>query len=77
MNFYDAEPHQGVGRDRIYMSWTEQWDLPRYAAQYLDTRKKVSATPAEVLARIAQFPGPAPFRKVDMDFYLDSHFARG
>ena len=78
MNYYDAEPHGGVGRDRIYVSWTEQWDLARYAADYLDSRKVRlgAATVAEILKRIAIFPGHAPFRKSDMDFYLDSHFAR-
>ena len=46
-NFYDAKPHEGMGRDRIYMSWTEQWDLPRYAADYLQARlKRVGTTTA-------------------------------
>ena len=75
-NFYDAEPHKGVGRDRIYVSWTEQWDLPRYAADYLQARPSVlgATTTAEILRRIALYPGHAPFRKADMDFYLDRHF---
>ena len=76
-NFYDAKPHEGIGRDRIYVSWTEQWDLPRYAADYLQTRLKQvgTTTAAEILSRIAMYPGHAPFRKADMDFYLDRHFA--
>ena len=77
-NYYDAKPHEGVGRDRIYVTWTEQWDLPRYAADFVLTRsKRIGATTAaDVLLRIAMYPGHAPFRKADMDFYLERHFAK-
>jgi len=77
MNYYDAEPHGGVGRDRIYVSWTEQWDLPRYAAHYVEAKKQRigATTAAEILKRIELYPGQAPFRKADMDHYLDKHFA--
>ena len=46
------------------------------AADYIQSRKKpLDASAAEVFGRIAMYSGHAPFRKADMDFYLDSHFA--
>ena len=77
-NYYDAKPHEGVGRDRIYVTWTEHWDLARYAADYRQSRLKQleATTAAEILTRIGLYPGAAPFRKADMDFYLDRHFAK-
>ena len=61
--------------DRIYISWTEQWDLPRYVDNYLRERKL--AVNAElrgaVIRRIAKFPGEGTLKKSDMDYYLDAN----
>jgi hypothetical protein len=60
---------------RIYVSWTEQWDLPRYVDHYLRERKL--AVNAElrgaVSRRIARFPGEGMLKKCDVDYYLDSN----
>jgi hypothetical protein len=62
-------------QDRIYVSWTEQWDLPRYVDHYLNDRKLgVSAElRAAVNSRIAKFPGEGALKKCDMDYYLDAN----
>jgi hypothetical protein len=60
---------------RIYVSWTEQWDLARYVDHYLKERKL--AVNAElrgaVRRRIARFPGKGTLRKADLDYYLDAN----
>ena len=33
MDEYDFEAQPELKRDRIYVSWNEQWDLRRYAEQ--------------------------------------------
>ena len=60
---------------RIYVSWTEQWDLARYVDHYLKERKL--AVNAElrgaVSRRIAKYPGAGPLKKADVDYYLDAN----
>jgi hypothetical protein len=59
--------------DRIYASWTEQWDIARYVDHYLESRNYVvdAAARAGIRQLIAHFPGKAPIKKGDLDFYLD------
>jgi hypothetical protein len=59
--------------ERIYVSWTEQWDIARYVDHYLEARHYVVDAAARVGIRklIAHFPGKAPIKKGDLDFYLD------
>jgi hypothetical protein len=61
--------------DRIYVSWTEQWDLARYVDHYLNDRKLGVSTElrAAVNRRIAKFPGQGALKKSDMDYYLDAN----
>jgi hypothetical protein len=61
--------------ESIYVSWTEQWDVPRYVDHYLRERKL--AVNAElrgaVSRRIAKFPSLGVRKKCDLDYYLDSN----
>jgi hypothetical protein len=61
--------------DRIYVSWTEHWDLPRYVDSYLKERKLAvnDELRGAVRRRIARFPGRGTLRKSDMDYYLDAN----
>jgi hypothetical protein len=70
---YDFEAQPELLRDRIYVSWSEQWDLSRYADNYLQERKLVIDDQArkEVLRHIAQCPANGALRKADVDYYLD------
>jgi len=60
---------------RIYVSWTEQWELARYVDHYLKERKL--AVNAElrgaVSRRIARYPSAGALRKADVDYYLDAN----
>ncbi len=62
--------------DKIYISWTESWDLDRYVEHYL--RQRVQGpdeeTRAALLAMIGLYPGDPPFTKANMDYFLDANF---
>jgi hypothetical protein len=64
--------------DLVSVSWREQWDLDRYLAHYMKTRRL--APPAHgraaLLECLARYPGNGPYRKVDLDYFLDANFAR-
>jgi hypothetical protein len=64
--------------DRVYISWSEHLDLSDYVDRYLASRKyAVSAhSRAAILECMATYPGDAPYRKADMDFYLDANVRR-
>jgi hypothetical protein len=59
--------------DRVYVSWSEHIDLHEYVSGYLSSRRFAPGERARiaVLECMAAYPGQAPYRKSDMDFYLD------
>ena len=70
---YDFETQPNVARDRIYVSWNEQWDVRRYAEHYLQDRKLVvdDSSREIVLKHIELCPAEGALRKADVDYYLD------
>ena len=64
--------------DRVYLSWSEHLDLTDYVDLYLTSRKYVvsSLTRSAILECMAAYPVRAPYRKADMDFYLDANVKR-
>ena len=70
---YDFEAQPELKRDRIYVSWNEQWDLARYAEDYLRERNLTVDDAARelVLKQIALCPAEGALRKADVDYYLD------
>ena len=64
--------------ERIYVSWTESWDVARYAANYLRERgaKPDRGLHAAVIRLIFRYPGEPPYTKANMDYYLDANFGR-
>ena len=73
MDKYDFDSQPPVARDRIYVSWNEQWDIRRYAADYLAQRGLRSDQGAHerVLKVINDCPVQGALRKADIDYYLD------
>jgi hypothetical protein len=65
----------GVSIDRIYISWTESWDLDRYVEHYLRERahEPDEEARAALLGLIALYPGAPPFTKANMDYFLDAN----
>jgi hypothetical protein len=57
------------------VSWTESWDVGRYAANYLRERGSSadSNLRAAVVRLIFRYPGDPPYTKADMDYYLDAN----
>ena len=60
------------------MSWTESWEVGRYAANYLSERGAGSdrRLHAAVIRLIFRYPGEPPYTKANMDYYLDANFGR-
>jgi hypothetical protein len=71
----DFEVKNDVGIVRIFVSWTEEWDLSRYVDNYLQTRNYYVTDEARAtIGRfLALYPGTGPYRKADVDYYLDAN----
>jgi hypothetical protein len=63
--------------DRVYVSWTEHWDVSRYVEDYLRTRRRPPdpQARAQILKYIDQYPGEPPFTKSSLDYFLDANFS--
>jgi hypothetical protein len=74
VDFENLSLDRTISRDRIYVSWSEKWDLGRYVDHYLRERDLApsDAMRATIRARIAGYPWPAPWKKADMDRWLDA-----
>jgi hypothetical protein len=72
---FDFSGQPPVDRDRIYVSWSEQWDISRYAVNYLQEKglRTDQAAVDRVLSAISQCPVEGSLRKADIDYYLDCH----
>ena len=64
----------GAAVERIYVSWTEQWEMARYVDHYLTARNYVvnDESRAAIRMLIAHFK-PRPLKKGDLDFFLDAN----
>lgn len=64
--------------DRVSVSWNEEWDLARYLERYLVTRRLSGNEHARAALQecLDRYPGVPPFRKSDLDYFLDANFAR-
>ena len=73
MDFENLKLNSTVSRDRVYVSWTEQWDMDRYVDNYLSERKLSlsDAARAAIRSRIEGYPWEGPRKKADLDSYLD------
>jgi predicted alpha-1,6-mannanase (GH76 family) len=73
MENFDFAAQPPVRRDRIYVSWTEQWELARYVDDYLESRKlrRDEEARAKIQRSIEEFQIHGALRKADVDYYLD------
>ena len=73
MDEFDFAAQPPAARDRIYVSWNEQWDINRYVADYLAQRglRNDQAAKQRVLSVIGECPVEGSLRKADIDYYLD------
>jgi hypothetical protein len=74
----DGMDTAGVRIDKVIVSWYEEWDLPHYLDRYLSTRRLTGREHArESLRRcLDRYTGQAPFRKSDLDYFLDANYAK-
>ena len=75
MDNFDFAAQPPVDRDRIYVSWNEQWELSRYVEAYLKERGLRSDPAAREWVRkaIDICPAQGSLRKADVDYWLDCH----
>ena len=73
MDEFDFAAQPPATRDRIYVSWNEQWDIKRYVADYLAQRglRADQVAQERVLKVIGECPVEGSLRKADIDYYLD------
>jgi hypothetical protein len=64
--------------DRIFVTWTQQWSIDDYVANYMRSRRLGGGENAReaVHACLAKYPGRTPLCKSDLDFFLDANLAR-
>jgi hypothetical protein len=74
MEFDIATPLPGP-TDRVYVSWLEHLDIIAYVDRYLASRHYAlcSHSRSAILECMAVYPARGPYRKADMDFYLDAN----
>ena len=63
----------------IFVTWTQQWNVDEYVEHYVRTRRLALKDDSRALVRavLASYPGKTPYRKSDLDFYLDRNMGRG
>ena len=78
MDKYDFDAQTPVPRNRIYVTWSETWEVSRYIEDYLMTRQLRidDAARAHIHHCIARYPWRGPLRKPDIDHYLDTTVSR-
>jgi hypothetical protein len=64
--------------ERVYVNWTQHWDLERYIENYIRTHRlrQDEDVRAAILSCIAEFPLASPYTKSDLDFFLDANLLR-
>ena len=64
--------------EKVLVSWNEEWELARYLERYLFTRRMLEReTALEILHEcLERYPGAPPYRKADLDYFLDANFRR-
>jgi hypothetical protein len=64
--------------DRIYVSMSETYEVEYYIDHYLESRGfDISNNNRDIVAgALEQFPGRAPFKRADLDTFLDSKFKK-
>lgn len=64
--------------DRIYVSMTEEYEVEYYIDHYLETRGYgiTNANRDVITAELESYPGRAPWKRVDLDAYLDRRVSK-
>lgn len=64
--------------DRIYVSVTESYEVEYYIDHYLESRRfDISNKNRDIITdALEQFPGRAPFKRADLDVFLDGKFKK-
>ncbi|HET7767596.1 MAG TPA: hypothetical protein VFN74_02405 [Chloroflexota bacterium] len=75
MDNFDFAAQPPIARDRIYVSWNEQWELGRYVDDYLQSRKlrMDEAARQRIRRSIEEFTVEGALRKADLDYFLDAN----
>jgi hypothetical protein len=77
LDFENLDLNPAVSTDRIYVSWDERWDVPRYVDNYLRERRLRldNELRARICDSIGRYPYKGVLKKDDLDYYLDTQTA--
>ena len=77
MDFENLDLNPAISTDRIYVSWSERWDVPRYVDNYLRERnlRLDDGVRAKICDHIGRYPYKGVLKKADLDAYLDTQTA--
>jgi hypothetical protein len=64
--------------EKVLVSWNEEWNLARYLDRYVFTRRLTERESALAILHdcLVRYPGEPPYRKSDLDYFLDANFMR-
>jgi hypothetical protein len=74
MDFENLDLNPAISTDRIYVSWSERWDVPRYVDNYLRERnlRLDDGVRARICNHIGRYPYKGVLKKAELDQYLDT-----
>ena len=77
MDFENLDLNPAISTDRIYVSWSERWDIPRYVDTYLRERnlRLDDGVRAKICDHIGRYPYKGVLKKAELDEYLDTQTA--
>lgn len=61
--------------DRIYVSEQEEWEIGYFVDKYLEDHNspRTEQNRTAIMSHIANYPGKAPIKRVDLKKYLDDN----
>jgi hypothetical protein len=64
----------GAAVERVYISWTNHWEMSRYVDHYLTSRHYAVTDEARAAIRkLISHIKTRPLKKSDLDFFLDAN----
>jgi hypothetical protein len=79
MDWDDGDDKNYRGKkDRIFVSMTESYEVRYFVDQYLKTRNYKVASDGRriVLGQLEKYPGNAPWKRDDLNRFLDAAFQK-
>jgi hypothetical protein len=67
----------GAAVERVYISWTNHWEMDQYVDHYLTSRHyAVTAEARAAIRKLISHIKTRPLKKADLDFFLDANVGK-